>query len=267
MNPLPPSKVHTRTRLTHAQAHDQLSHFLQRAEIDPAYRPDSILTDQGPVSGSAGGTPNLTLHHLQRILLGMEGKKVGGSEEFLGGETRGVGKRSYREENGEQRPGKRQRVREKMVEQVDGTGEIVVETTGENEGDWQDKEDFELEQGEDEVDVHTVDRDVGAGLRQPANAEEAREEMEVEIEGTGEKVQPEDVAGQGEVLNKEERKRRKKERAQQEKKERGAQRAADKILPDPKVRDPSTEKQESKQGSEQKESEEKTKKRKKKSKA
>ena len=266
MNPLPPSKVHTRTRLTHAQAHDQLSRFLQRAEIDPAYRPDSILTDQGPVSGSAAGTPNLTLHHLQRILLGMEGK-VGGSEEFTGGETRGYSKRARLGESGEQRPGKRQRVREKAVEQVDGTGEVVVQTAGGDEGDWQDKEDFELEQGEDEVDAHTVDRDVGGGLKQPANAEEAREQVEVEVEGTGEKVQPGDVAGQGETLNKEERKRRKKERLQQEKKERRAQRAADKILPDPKVWEASTEKQERKHKSEQKESEEKTKKHKKKSKA
>ena len=192
---------------------------------------------------------------------------MGGSEEFLGGEMRGLGKRNHREEKGEQRPGKRQRVREKAVERVDGTGEVVVETTGENEGDWQDKEDFELEQGEDEVDVHTVDRDVGAGLRQPANAEEAREEMEIEVQATGEKVQPEDVAGQGEILNKEERKRRKKERAQQEKRERGAQRAAEKILPDAKVREASSEKLESNRKSEQKESEEKTKKHKKKSKA
>ena len=176
----------------------------------------------------------------------MEGKKVGGSEEFLGGETRGIGKRGRREGREEQRPGKRQRVQEKMLELVDETGEVVEETTGGDEGDWQDKEEFEQEQNEDGVDVHTIDRDVGPGLKQPANAKEAREAVEVTLEGTGQKVQPGEVDGRGEKLSAEERKRRKQERRQQEKKEREAQRIAEKVLPNSKVREASTEKQKSK---------------------
>ena len=237
MNPLPPSKVHIRTRLTHAQAHDQLSQFLQRAEIDPAYRPDSILTDQGPVSGSAGGTPNLTLHHLQRVLLGMEGKKVGGSEEVLAGEMGGVGKRGRREEAVEQRPGKRQRVREKAVEQVDGTGEIVVETTGENEGDWQDKEDFELEQGEEEVDLHTAERDPGAEIEDSQRMRKRRgRRWRWRSKGRVRRCNLRMWLGEGEGVGP--RKQRKSEGSRRERNKRkrkeGAQRAAQKILPDPK---------------------------------
>lgn len=57
-----------------------LSQFLQKAEHDPAYRPDSTLSERGPQSSSAGSTPNLTLHNLNKILQGIEGKRVGGVE-------------------------------------------------------------------------------------------------------------------------------------------------------------------------------------------
>ncbi|KIX97895.1 uncharacterized protein Z520_06673 [Fonsecaea multimorphosa CBS 102226] len=80
--PLPTSVHHSTTRLTHSQAHTFLSAFLDRAENDAAYRPDSTLTERGPQALSSGSTPNLTLSHLKRILSGMEGKRIGGSLEL-----------------------------------------------------------------------------------------------------------------------------------------------------------------------------------------
>ncbi|EXJ59410.1 uncharacterized protein A1O5_12291 [Cladophialophora psammophila CBS 110553] len=88
LTPLPTSVQHSTTRLTHSQAHSFLSAFLDRAENDAAYRPDSTLTERGPQALSSGSTPNLTLSHLKRILSGMEGKRIGGSLE-LGKETGG----------------------------------------------------------------------------------------------------------------------------------------------------------------------------------
>jgi hypothetical protein len=76
LNPLPPSHVHSISRLTHAQAHTFLSSFLSQTEIDASYRPDSTLTERGPQAVSTGSNPNLTLHHLKRILQGIEGKRI-----------------------------------------------------------------------------------------------------------------------------------------------------------------------------------------------
>ncbi|KIW94487.1 uncharacterized protein Z519_04463 [Cladophialophora bantiana CBS 173.52] len=90
LTPLPTSVHHSTTRLTHSEAHSFLSAFLDRAENDAAYRPDSTLTERGPQALSSGSTPNLTLSHLKRILSGMEGKRIGGSLE-LEKETEGKG--------------------------------------------------------------------------------------------------------------------------------------------------------------------------------
>ncbi|ETI26922.1 hypothetical protein G647_10021 [Cladophialophora carrionii CBS 160.54] len=78
LTPLPPYVHHSTTRLTHRQAHTMLASFLDRAENDAAYRPDSTLTERGPQALSSSSTPNLTLSHLKRILKGIEGERVGG---------------------------------------------------------------------------------------------------------------------------------------------------------------------------------------------
>ncbi|EXJ65455.1 hypothetical protein A1O7_01796 [Cladophialophora yegresii CBS 114405] len=83
LNPLPPHLHHSTTRLTHRQAHTMLASFLDRAENDAAYRPDSTLTERGPQALSSSSTPNLTLTHLKRILKGIEGERVGGGLKVL----------------------------------------------------------------------------------------------------------------------------------------------------------------------------------------
>ncbi|KPI45559.1 uncharacterized protein AB675_303 [Cyphellophora attinorum] len=87
-NPDPPAHLHSTTRLTHAQAHTFLKNYLSTADSNPAYRPDAVLTERGPVSNSAGavtssdgsGGGDLTLTNLGRVLKGMAGTRVGGAE-------------------------------------------------------------------------------------------------------------------------------------------------------------------------------------------
>jgi hypothetical protein len=83
LNPLSPYIHHSTTRLTHLQAHTLLASFLDRAENDAAYRPDSTLTERGPQALSSSSSPNLTLSHLKRILKGIEGERVGGGLKVL----------------------------------------------------------------------------------------------------------------------------------------------------------------------------------------
>ena len=84
--PLPTSVQHSTTRLTHREAHTFLTTFLSRAENDAAYRPDSTLSERGPLALSSASTPNLTLAHLKRIVLGIEGRRVGGGVKNAGEE-------------------------------------------------------------------------------------------------------------------------------------------------------------------------------------
>lgn len=227
LTPLPPTVTHSSTRLTHAQAHAKLSQFLQRAENDAAYRPDSTLTERGPQSASSGSNPNLTLHHLKRILQGIEGKKIGGEDvgRFFGDGARAAGLNSglpfkrKADENGEGEAGIQSSTKRKMVGDAhpehgdDGMG-VAVE--GEADG-WQSKDDYDLAQREGNEDLLNDDKQPGMNLDQPANEEEAIDRVNVGIEGTGEKVDPR----KGEmVVDRDSRKKAKKDRKKEDKKSR-----------------------------------------------
>ncbi len=149
--PLPTHRVHSTSRLTHREAHTLLSDFLERADVDAAYRPDSTVTERGPQAVSTGANPNLTLHHLKRILTGIEGKRVGGLI-------------MTQEEEPQKQPKQN----------------VGPDTTE----DWQDKESFILEQGEadDEVDLNAEDRHPGADLDQPADSADEQELLKVETD-------------------------------------------------------------------------------------
>ena len=156
-NPLPPFHTHTFARLTHAQAHTFLSSFLTQADSNPAYRPDATLTDRGPVSTSTGTAAagaatsslggNLTLSNLRRVLLGMEGRRVGGAQFMATSGAGGI------DEQVDERP--RKRVRREV--EVDAQGEVVLEENTDynyneegqqGQDEWQEKDDYELEQDE-----------------------------------------------------------------------------------------------------------------------
>ena len=226
-----------------------LSTFLALAENNAAYRPDSTLSERGPVSSSSGASTNLTLHHLNRILQGIEGKRVGGVHGFDGvfegneDEDGSARRKKRRVDDAEavddeeemdavfEQQQQRRRRRSSMNVRADATnGPFIIPEQSEAEpeletpggGGWQDKEIFETTRKDDEVDAMNDDRLPGAGLEQPANEEEAEEMVGVEIEGTGKKVdpRPETEATQDspvKVPDKDERRRRKKERRKEEK--------------------------------------------------
>ena len=243
LTPLPPSVHHTTTRLTHLQAHTFLSNFLQTAENEAAYRPDSTLSDRGPVSASTGGgSVNLTLANLKRVLKGLEGKRVGGAhlKVDFDGETGASSKNKKRRRDDERdgydgkAAGKRRRQQEEDNFGVDiENGETVIraeENASEGSG-WQEQGVFELEQDDENVDAMNEERDPGANLEQPENKEEEREMLEVEVENPGKKADTRTEEAPGAIKEKsrkdkdkqkQDKKARKKEEKAQREKERMA---------------------------------------------
>ena len=260
--PLPPTIQHASTPLTHASAHAILSSFLALAELDASLRPDSVLSSHGPSSAStAAKHPNLTLAHLGRIARGMRGERVGGGVDYDGNgnswdgekENGGVGRGKRKFANGEQllpetpRKGKRARgedgVRQDVetVEEGQDAGEpaLVATSTGpaQREDEWQDRENYDLGQDDDEVDVGNAQRSAGVGgedeeetigmegpggevvdARAVAGAADGGKGSEEE-QGRSEVVDPNVTQGSGgSKLDKAERKRLKKEKSKREKK-------------------------------------------------
>jgi hypothetical protein len=240
LTPLPPTIHHSSEPVTHSFAYAILSSFLSVAELDPSLRPDSVLSERGPTSTSSPANPNLTLAHLGRIAKGMRGERVGGGADDdlndvgLGGNLWGARKRKRTEQQPETpREGKKgleAATRDvEIVEDGPDAGEpaLVSTSPAQDEDGWQDRENYDLAQDDEEVDVGNVQRNPGVGTR----VEEAIriEEPEGEVVGarvtnprtTGEEREEEE-RGQKVVyenkVDKAERKRLKKERSKKEKK-------------------------------------------------
>jgi hypothetical protein len=183
LTPLPPTINHSSAPLTHLAAHTILSSFLSLAELDPSLRPDSVLSERGPSSTSSAANPNLALTHLERIKLGMEGKRVGGggardydgaaTPEFWGNEgpQRGL-KRKRTVNDGAETLTKGKKARGASVQGVqivadglDAGDPVLVSTGTAQDGDgWQDRENYELAQDDDEVDIGNPQLNAGAVL-------------------------------------------------------------------------------------------------------
>ena len=215
---LPPSIQHTSHPISPATALTSLTAFLSTANDTAAYRPDSVLSPRGPISSSTQGTQNLVLHHLNRIKLGLEGIRVGAAE--LAAEDAAA-----QQEEEEERAAKRTK-REPFVKTprvLRGVDRIPVVTTEEptirteeEGGEWEDKDDYELAQDEENVEMN-AQRDPAGGLEQslsqPADAQEAAEMMEIEETQVPLSAQESEKTG----IDKEERKRLKKLKQKQEK--------------------------------------------------
>lgn len=170
-------------------AHSMLSTFLQLANLDPAYRPDSILSERGPEANSSAGNPNLTLHHLNRIKLGLEGANLGAEDLEAGsfGNRRatedrdnGAKKRKWQNRDSDAPPvwagiTKVVSTAEEDVGAVltaqHADAEQAAAATGQG---WQDREDFELAQDDGDVGSNNAQRDPAAGN---ADVEGRREEI------------------------------------------------------------------------------------------
>jgi hypothetical protein len=175
----PPSITHPAHthNLSLIAAHDFLSTFLHLSTLEPAYRPDSTLSERGPQANSSAGNPNLTLHHLGRIKLGLEGTHLGveNLDEGLFGkkvpaakEQRDRGqKRKYEDRNATASSAAKV---PKVTSTINEEGSPVLEaqepvnqqsTVGQG---WQDREDFELAQDDEDVDMNNAQRDPAADL-------------------------------------------------------------------------------------------------------
>jgi hypothetical protein len=171
----PPSVLHPSSSkpLDIPSAHAILSTFLRLANLDPAYRPDSTLTERGPESSSSSGNPNLTLHHLSRIKLGLEGTNLGADD--LDARFFGKGSDATENENYERKKRKWHDRDADLVPIMTGIPTVVstaeedvdavltaqdTDTQEALEGEgWQDRQDFELAQDDEDVDMNNAQRD------------------------------------------------------------------------------------------------------------
>lgn len=221
---LPPYVLHATVPLSPLAALTALTAFLDSANNTPAYRPDSTLTERGPISSS---TSNLTLHHLSRLKLGLEGTRIGAAEIeaedaslALPEEPKQKGKRD------EPYPETPRRVVVQgtipLVRVATEDDELVVETMEGVGGEWEAKDEYELAQDDEEFYMNTQ-RDPAGELEQPTDPQEMADEMEVEETQAGSEVplplQDSQETIEKTVVDKEERKRLKKLRQLQEKKQ------------------------------------------------
>ncbi|KAF7506366.1 hypothetical protein GJ744_011832 [Endocarpon pusillum] len=203
-------------------AHSMLSSFLQLANLDPAYRPDSILSERGPESNSSAGNPSLTLHHLNRIRLGLEGANLGvedlveaggfGNRRATEDGDRGAKKRKWQDRDSDASPVRagRGKVVSSAGQDVDAVltaqhadteqaaaAATAAAATGQG---WQDREDFELAQDDGDVDLNNAQRDPAAG----STDVEGKGEEEIMDWDIGQMVtmpeEPEDRDGAVEVI-------------------------------------------------------------------
>lgn len=197
--PLPQTVFHSSTRLTHAQAHDLLSSFLAEAENNPALRPDSQITPYAIQSQTSGLNGNITLTHLDRILQGIAGKRVGGVEFNTGTKKR-------RRLNGDIPSSPPIASQEQVQEEEVESGEKEAAVTGEETGEWQDKDDYEHAQVDETGDLpgrDPADPNEDVGIEQ----QHMRDDMEVRS-ATGQGLTP---------AEKEARKQAKKDRQKRDK--------------------------------------------------
>ena len=183
-NSFPPRRLHSSRSVAPSEALELLSSYLEAAATEPYLQPNALLTEGGPIS-TTGPNAGLILHNLKRVEAGLRGEHLGADPAF-----------------------------DALVEeglpdlQVDPTGDVsaiaLISTNAVNgmeqdfdDGmDWQDKTEFEREQG------ITVG-EVGERIPAPVILEEDVDVPQIqETKGTG---------------NKGERKRNKKEKRRKEK--------------------------------------------------
>lgn len=190
-NPLPPHVLHTDTHISQTEALRILTTFLDRTQNEPAYRPDSHLTERGPVSSSTNANSDLTLHHLHRIKFGLEGKRLRPDLEAEGGGIFSNPKRKRKRED-EDNPTSTFTSSPPLTTLSAGESrqEGTASTTP-NTKDWQDKWAYEEAQDDSDVDVNNARRDPGAGLQQHQPIDETEEEEEmVDVEADGIQMDP-----------------------------------------------------------------------------
>ncbi|KAL6716463.1 hypothetical protein ACLMJK_006030 [Lecanora helva] len=130
-NCYPPIRHHSTKRISTSDALSLLSAYLDSASTDPSLHPNALLTENGPITPSAGPNTGLVLHNLRRVEAGLKGEHLGADLTF----------EKY---GGEGLPGL------KDGNTVPGATEVpiggVSDGGRDTESGWQDKEEFEREQ-------------------------------------------------------------------------------------------------------------------------
>lgn len=84
-NPLPPTTILSSKPISQSAAHDFLAAYLDRAATDPSLQPNATVSEHGPVSRTTASAPNLILHNLKRIQVGLTGEVLGRDLTLPGG--------------------------------------------------------------------------------------------------------------------------------------------------------------------------------------
>ncbi|KAL9617424.1 MAG: hypothetical protein Q9160_007781 [Pyrenula sp. 1 TL-2023] len=173
------------TRVLPTDAAALVSAFLKRSTVDPAYRPDSILSARGPQATSTSvANPNLTLHNLGKVRDGMLGKRAkrGDTDAKLGffghhGQNAAPAASSQKRKvkDNQDSVAQDKYKRRKNEEKNKGGDEMtlaeapqVAEAAAENEDEgWQDLETFEREQEVKEGEMGDRDLDPGDAQAEP----------------------------------------------------------------------------------------------------
>ncbi|EEP79925.1 predicted protein [Uncinocarpus reesii 1704] len=155
-NPLPPTSIHSTTSISPSAAEKFLAAFLERANGDPSYQPDSTLSAHGPVSANPDTALDPIIHSLKRVHAGLTGKRLG-RDIVLERRLEEGEQRANAFTDGEDWGGERKRKR--------------VSKGGKQDVEWQDLGSFEREQvdlvegvegeGDEDVGATVVEGDVG----------------------------------------------------------------------------------------------------------
>jgi len=136
-NSFPPHRLHLCRPIAPSEALGLLSSYLELAESEPYLQPNTLLTEGGPISATSGPNTGLILHNLKRVEAGLRGEHLSADLEL--GKFGGDGKP---DKDGDT-TGDVLATTDTVATNGDGT----VNTAEMGQDGWQDKAEFEHEQG------------------------------------------------------------------------------------------------------------------------
>lgn len=188
-NSFPPHRLHSSRPIAPSEALGLLSSYLELAESEPYLQPNALLTEGGPISATLGPNTGLILHNLKRVEAGLRGEHLSADlevEKFGGDDQPDIDVDTTGDALA-------------TTYTIAANGDGAMNTAEMGQDGWQDKAEFEYEQG---IIVAEV------GEREPAVPVIPIEDVEVP------KIHETKT-----TADKEDRKKRKREKRQQERRE------------------------------------------------
>lgn len=150
----PPAVHHSITRVSTSEALSLLTAYLEATTTDPSLHPSARLTEHGPVAPSSGPNTGLVLHNLRRVEAGLRGEDLG---EDL----------TFQKYGGDGLP---ELMPNGVAEDADNDafGDLLSKEQEdvEMQGEWQDKAEFERQQGVVQGDIGKRDNAVDGGFEE-----------------------------------------------------------------------------------------------------